>query len=99
MARPTTAKEREQYLSRYGLTLDDYQGLMWKQMAKCAICRRPETARSRGGKVRRLGVDHNHTTGKVRGLLCNSCNAGIGNLGDDPELLRSALRYLERHAA
>lgn len=53
----------------------------------CAICRAADE---------RLFVDHCHKTNRFRGLLCHTCNTGIGQLGDDPELLRAAANYLER---
>lgn len=80
---------REQQLARYGLTLATYDELLRSQGGVCAICERE------CHKNRLLSVDHDHSTGKVRGLLCHNCNAGIGQLGDDPALLRRALEYLE----
>lgn len=71
---------------KYGLSLEQYAELYTKQGGKCAIC---------GIKSERaLAVDHDHTTGAVRGLLCKGCNTGLGNFGDDVEKLRSAIRYL-----
>jgi len=61
------------------------------QNGVCAICRLPPT-----GRRKYLTVDHCHLTGRIRGLLHVKCNSAIGNLNDDPELLRSALDYLER---
>ena len=80
---------------KFGLTLEDYQGMMDKQNGLCAICERPETA-IRLGKVLPLAVDHCHRTGENRGLLCTACNIGIGSLQDDPELLRKAAEYVEK---
>lgn len=73
---------------RFGLAPGEYDSMMERQGGLCAICKEP----CRSG--RRLAVDHCHTTGKVRGLLCASCNRGIGYLADSPERLRSALTYL-----
>ncbi len=65
------------------------------QKGLCAICGKPETLVVRG-KVRRLAVDHDHLTGRVRRLLCLGCNTGIGKFQHDPALLRAAADYLER---
>ena len=58
------------------------------QDGKCAICTKPFPGR--------IAIDHDHRTGRVRGLLCTSCNTGIGKLGDDPELLLRAISYLSQ---
>lgn len=75
--------------TQYGLTLDDYYGIFRFQEGRCAICgNRP--------KKRMLAVDHDHKTGKVRGLLCTPCNHRIlGGAHDDVEILRRAVSYLE----
>lgn len=86
----------------YGITLDDYNVILASQHGVCAICGEiPEGPRNqrRGAHLifkARLVVDHDHATGKVRGLLCSTCNTGIGALKDDPATIRSALAYLER---
>lgn len=69
-------------------TLADRHALLLEQGGRCAICQvQPRLSDA-------LVVDHNHATGETRGLLCSSCNTGIGHLGDHPEILRAALRYL-----
>jgi len=77
-------------LLKYGLSVDDYNRLSEKQNNVCAICG------NKNGKRIHLAVDHNHSTGMVRGLLCTPCNIGIGNLKEKPEIIRSAAAYLER---
>lgn len=77
----------------YGVTKEEYDALMVKQGGKCAICRKDHGTIIRGRQTP-LGVDHCHKTGKVRGLLCQGCNVGLGNFQDDPELLKIALAYL-----
>ena len=79
----------------FGLTLKNYYELQAKQGHTCAICKREETANGRGGKPMSLAVDHCHTTGKIRGLLCRRCNQSIGAFEDNPTLLRLAALYLE----
>lgn len=75
----------------------DYDAEFAAQNGVCAICGRPERRLSRLGKVVALSIDHDHNTGKYRGLLCTGCNYGLGCFGDNPDRLRTALRYLERH--
>lgn len=72
----------------YGITYSLYTDQLARQGGVCAICRNPPT-----GRV--LDVDHNHTTGAVRGLLCRGCNTSLGKFKDSPELLRAAAAYLE----
>lgn len=80
-------------LRNYGLTSEEYKELQSKQDGKCDICKVEMT--TEGGT--RECVDHCHTTGKVRGLLCGRCNSGIGFLMDDIENLNAAIVYLEKH--
>ena len=77
----------------FGLSLEQYQEMHDRQDGKCAICGQPET-QLRDGKVKALAVDHCHSTGRIRGLLCSDCNTGIGKLKEDVEILQSAIRYL-----
>lgn len=82
----------------FGITLEEFSDMLNAQEGKCAICRSANTG-TRHGKTKALAVDHCHATGKVRGLLCESCNQGIGKLKDDPAILRKAADYIERHKA
>lgn len=77
-------------LHRYGLTIEQYKAMVEAQHGVCKICGRPPCDR-----WKRLHVDHNHVTGKVRGLLCHHCNTALGNFGDSIELLKAAVGYLE----
>ncbi len=70
--------------SAYGITLDEYEQLMHE--GKCAIC----------GNTERLRIDHCHVSERVRGVLCDSCNKGLGFFRDDPARLRAAIRYIKR---
>jgi hypothetical protein len=67
------------------------------QNGGCAICSRPETAVI-NGKVMELAVDHDHKTGKVRALLCSTCNTSLGGFQDSPALLQKAIEYLKEHS-
>jgi len=87
------AKRREQKLSKYGLSIAAFEALWNAQGRVCALCGRPS------GEERRLrvGVDHDHVSGTVRGILHLSCNVALGFLDEDPERFRLAADYLERH--
>lgn len=85
------AQKATQIRSAYGITLDKYDEMLEAQGGVCAICGQP----CRTGRA--LAVDHDHTTGDVRSLLCANCNNGLGRFGDDPSLLRIAADYLEAH--
>lgn len=72
----------------YGLADGDYQKIYEFQGGRCFLCRRAT------GASRRLSVDHDHKTGKVRGLLCRPCNDVVGLLRDDPEAFERGMNYL-----
>jgi hypothetical protein len=76
----------------FGVTPDQYRQQLAAQENCCAICKTPVTNLSR-----QLAVDHDHATGKLRGLLCLKCNTALGKFGDSEELLLAALDYLRRH--
>ena len=75
----------------YGITLADYERMFAEQGGVCAICKTFRVSKSHP----RLGVDHDHKTGRVRGLLCWMCNRGMGLLGDSRERMLSAAEYLK----
>jgi hypothetical protein len=79
----------------FGIDLEFFNYLLKKQGYVCAICKMPETTLNRRHhNPQSLTVDHNHTTGVVRGLLCNNCNRAIGLLKDDTKILLAAVDYL-----
>jgi hypothetical protein len=84
---------------RFDMTIEDYNVIFLKQKGKCAICRNAETNKDKKGKVKWLSVDHNHDTGDIRGLLCSSCNTGIGLLQDSKKLMKSAIKYLDERGS
>lgn len=91
----TDARWREKspgYMRRYlyGLTDEQYEALLTRQDGRCAICKTNEWS----GHHKKPHVDHDHATGRVRGILCNNCNQGLGRFADDPVRLMAAARYL-----
>ena len=88
-----------QLMKQYGLTGEDYERMFDAQQGLCAICQKPESDKYPSGVRKRLNVDHDHETGKVRALLCRACNVGIGNLGDRSETVFAAAVYLAEHGA
>lgn len=79
----------------YGISYEEYQALEVEQNYCCAICKSPQVSNKR---VERFFVDHCHTTGKVRGLLCSKCNHGLGLFNDNKNLLLNAIAYLEKES-
>lgn len=84
--------EREDNIMRkkYGISIDDFEALLKFQGGGCALCSKPISKLRR-----RMNIDHDHKTNKVRGILCSGCNTGLGHLGDTIEGLKKALYYLE----
>lgn len=76
----------------FNITLDDYNNMLNKQNNSCAIC-----GISRSSLKKDLYVDHCHKTGKIRELLCDGCNRGMGQFKDNIDLMSKALTYLEKH--
>lgn len=82
--------QRKSRLKRkYGLSLGDFERKIRIQDGLCAICGNSPTKKN-------LCVDHDHDTGKVRGLLCDNCNLLLGRINDDPTIIKSAAQYLEK---
>lgn len=75
---------------QYGLSLEQYDAMLEAQGQACAICK----SKTPGQRTKHFHVDHCHSTGKVRGLLCHKCNRGIGLFRDNPDLLNRASAYL-----
>lgn len=78
-------------VKKYGITLEEYNTLLEKQNFVCAVCKNEYPS------DKQLAVDHDHKTNKVRGLLCNNCNVGIGMLNDSIETLEKAINYLKNN--
>lgn len=84
-------QKRSRLWRAFGLTMENYFGMLEGQQGVCAICKQPP----KEGTF--LAVDHNHQTGKIRGLLCWRCNSSMGKFNDDARLIRRAAEYLEMH--
>lgn len=80
-------------ISKFGITEEQYEAMVAAQEGKCAM----PTCEQKDLPEQRLAVDHDHSTGRVRALLCDKCNRGIGLLDESPERLRHAADYLEKH--
>lgn len=76
-------------LKNYGITVDEYDRMFEAQGGVCATCGKPNKS-----KYGYLSVDHDHKTGKVRGLLCHRCNAALGQVYDDVSILQKLIEYL-----
>jgi hypothetical protein len=84
----TDGRWERQLRDRFGITADEYWRLWREQKGLCKICGKPQCVGTK------LDVDHDHETGKIRGLLCRQCNTGIGLLRDSVSLLFRAIKYL-----
>jgi len=93
------ASRRHSLLKKYGITPEEYDAMLLEQGGICAICKsdkpwgfvtEPKRARDF------FCVDHDHTTGEVRGLLCQPCNIGLGSFKEDTYIMSLAINYLER---
>ena len=80
----------------FGITLEQYNKLLEEHNGVCAICKTKEFIKDSIGNVRRLAVDHNHKTGKIRGLLCFNCNQMLGKAKDNKQILINAIEYLTK---
>jgi hypothetical protein len=80
---------RRKLEKEFGITIQKYDEMFSSQKGLCAICLRTDR--------RRLAVDHNHSTGRVRDLLCAKCNTAIGLFDENPVILEAVIAYLKRH--
>jgi hypothetical protein len=93
--RPNRSRISDSIKRKYGISLKALEAMYVAQQGRCAICGVPRPLRGKDC----LHIDHNHNTGVVRGLLCGTCNKGIGLLRDDPFVLRAAADYLDWRSA
>ena len=97
---PESPHLRRKYkLRQYGLSIEQYDALYTAQGGLCAVCgvyKDPWQPTGGANRAKFLVVDHDHSTGRIRGLLCTQCNVAIGQTHDNPSILRAAAAYLER---
>jgi hypothetical protein len=93
--KPDFQKKRRAYTLNYyyGITTEFYNDMFSKQNGKCAICGSEKVCHT-STRQTNLYVDHNHKTGKIRGLLCYRCNQLLGRVEDNTELLEKAIQYI-----
>ena len=89
-AKKASSAVKQHLKTKYGITVEDYNTMFLKQNGCCAIC---ETHNSKLSKS--LAVDHCHTTGEIRGLLCQNCNTALGKFKDNITLLQNSVNYLQ----
>lgn len=83
----------------FGVGIEWYEAQHREQGGVCAVCKQPETVvDNRTRQPKNLAVDHNHKTGRIRGLLCSLCNRAAGAVRDDPATARALAAYLEHYA-
>jgi hypothetical protein len=92
------ANRNKHYKKRYGITVDQYEAMAKAQNYLCAICGLPESKKRKDGTDSILAVDHDHTTGAVRELLCVGCNHMLGNIENRNVSLDAIAAYIKRHS-
>lgn len=90
-------QRERRYKRLFGITIADYDRMLEEQAGRCSVCRTtsPNGVGESGKHLYYFAVDHCHSTGKVRGLLCNRCNRALGMFQDDSALLQRAIDYLK----
>lgn len=98
-ARKRYAEQRRRwhFKKKFGITVEQYDQMLANQGGLFALCRTDRRTINTHGTLRKLAIDHDHETGRVRALLCETCNRGLGLMRDDPALLRAGATYIERH--
>lgn len=95
--RPPETKKHKNLQRDYGITFDDYKAMYDAQDGRCKICREPLDLFCTHNAPHKTCVDHNHTTGKIRGILCSPCNSGIGFFKEDIDIISNAIAYLKEY--
>ena len=93
------ANRKWRLMKEFGITVEQYDAMLAEQNGVCAVCKQPESLiHHLTQKPSPLSIDHCHSSGKVRQLLCNRCNTTLGKVADNPDLLEKLAAYLRRHS-
>ena len=84
--------------AKYGINNELYAIMAEQQVFKCAVCNDKETTKNNKGAVKRLSVDHCHTTGRIRGLLCHNCNVALGLLNENTNTIKNLYKYIVKYS-
>jgi hypothetical protein len=90
---PAVAREKR-LMKEYNMTIADYDAMLLEQEGNCKVCSKPHSGNVNGDTNKPMFIDHCHTSGKVRGLLCHNCNTALGHIKDDVELATKLIKYL-----
>jgi hypothetical protein len=85
-------RQRSDLFKKFNINADQYDAMLLEQNGVCAICQKEDPCN------RLLAVDHCHSSGKIRALLCAACNKALGGFKDNPDILRKAALYIERYS-
>lgn len=86
------------YKRNYGIGLVEYKAMFEAQGGLCAVCKREnDVFLKKSGARKNLSVDHDHSTGKIRGLLCERCNHSLGKLREDFDIIINLAKYVQEH--
>ena len=88
-------RREKDYKNKFGISINEYKMINENQKGLCAICGKKESFICKG-RLYNLAVDHNHQTGKIRGLLCHDCNQALGLFKDNVSSLKKSIQYLEK---
>ena len=95
--RPEYSRRRRntQLKGNYGITLNEFERRLEMQNNECEICNQKFIKDSKG--LLKASVDHNHSTGKIRGIICNTCNLTLGRIKENKQVLYKMIQYLEKY--
>jgi hypothetical protein len=81
---------------KFKISISEYNDMFDEQNGLCAICKKSEI-KKHNGTIQSLAVDHNHSTGKVRALLCSNCNTALGSLKENKDIIFNMIDYIDKY--